>query len=73
MPESSDATNADRSIRLIAVWADEVTRRRRAWVAARRLANSFKAHYDAGVVRLNEVIAAETMPPPSSSAPEGDD
>jgi hypothetical protein len=71
MPESSDATNADRSIRLIAVWADEVTRRRHAWLAAREVARQLKEDYDAAVFELYGVIAAETMPPPPSAASEG--
>jgi 4'-phosphopantetheinyl transferase EntD len=66
-----DATNADRAPRRVAAQAAEVTRRRRAWVAARGVARQLKEDYDAAVFELYAAIAAEIAPLPPSSAPEG--
>jgi hypothetical protein len=69
---SDDATDADRSSRRVTAQAIEVTRRRRAWVAAREEAQRLKADYDAAVVVFDAVIGFETMSPPPPSEPEGE-
>jgi hypothetical protein len=64
--------DADRSLRRIAARAGEVTRRRRAWVAAREEARRLKEDYDAAVLELYAAIVAEIAPPPPPAAPEGE-